>query len=136
MPTVDDVREVTLPRFTREDGDLAVAEYGKQLPFQPLRLFTVSGNEGALRGQHAHRWCTQFLMCVHGTIEVMCDDGTYKRGFVLDCNDKGLLIPPGIWAEETYRSRGVLAVLCDRLFEEADYLRDYAGFLAWRKDNA
>jgi len=40
-----------------------------------------------------------------------------------------LLIPPGIWAREDYLTDGaVLMVLCDRIYEEGDYIRDYDEF--------
>jgi dTDP-4-dehydrorhamnose 3,5-epimerase-like enzyme len=132
--TVDDVREITLPHNARADGDLVVAQQGKELSFTPVRLFTVRGIAGAVRGRHAHKSCTQFLMCVHGAIDVECDDGERMRRFILDRGNQGLLIPPSIWGTETYRSDGgVLAVLCDRLYEEDDYIRDYDQFLTWRR---
>jgi hypothetical protein len=45
----------------------------------------------------------------------------------------GLLVPPGIWAEEIYeKPHSVLAVLCDRPYEEGDYIRDFEEFKAYR----
>ena len=39
----------------------------------------------------------------------------------------------GIWATQTYlTANAVLVVLCDTLYEETDYLRDYPDFQAWR----
>jgi len=134
MLTVDNIREITLPHNVRADGDLVVAQQGKELSFASVRLFTVRGNKGAVRGRHAHKRCTQFLICVHGEIDVECDDGSGKRLTVLDRGNKGLLIPPSIWSTETYCTDGaVLAVLCDRLYEEDDYIRDYDQFLTWRR---
>jgi dTDP-4-dehydrorhamnose 3,5-epimerase-like enzyme len=134
LKTVKDIEEVVLPHNVRSDGDLVVAQQGKELSFAPARLFTVRGIEGAVRGCHAHKRCIQFLICVHGAIEVECDDGRDRRRIILDRGNKGLLIPPSIWGTETYRTDGaVLAVLCDRLYEEDDYIRDYDQFLTWRR---
>lgn len=133
---VSDVREIALPSSARADGELVVVEEGKELPFAPVRLFTVRGIEGAVRGQHAHRQCIQFLICVHGIIDVECDDGVNKQHFKLDRGNKGLLIPASVWTSEVYRTDGaVLAVLCDRLHEEVDYIRNYQEFLAWRRSH-
>lgn len=132
--TIADVRELKLPRHARADGDLVVLEQGKQMPFAALRVFTVRAAAGAVRGQHAHKQCNQLLVCVHGEIAVECDDGVAKSHYVLDGGDKGLLIPASIWGTETYRTDGaVLMVLCDRPYEEEDYLRNYEQFLTWRK---
>jgi hypothetical protein len=73
------------------------------------------------------------MMCVNGAIEVTCDDGETKRRLVLDRPNLGLLVPPSIWATETYREAGsVLVVACDRPYEEDDYLRDYDEFRRYR----
>ena len=137
MKTIEDVRLVALPRFQHENGELVVVEGGQAVPFAPVRMFTVKAGAGALRGCHAHKACSQFMMCVHGVIKVECDDGAQKRTFVLDSGSKGLLVPPGIWASETYEVEGaVLSVLCDRPYEAGDYLREYDQFLAHRRAHA
>ncbi len=134
---ISNVKSVALPHNAREDGELVVAELDKGLPFAASRMFTVRAIAGAVRGRHAHKRCNQFLVCVHGAIDVECDDGAAKANFSLDRGNKGLLVPASIWAAETYRTDGsVLAVLCDRLYEEEDYLRDYNQFLAWRRSQS
>jgi hypothetical protein len=134
LANISDVREIALPSHSRDDGQLVVMEEGAQLPFAPLRVFTVSATQNSVRGRHAHKQCTQFLVSVHGIIAVECDDGKNKAAFLLDRGDKGLLVPASIWGTETYRTDGaVLVVLCDRRYEEADYVRDYDQFLTWRR---
>lgn len=131
--TVADVQRIELPRHVGDNGELVVIEQGKAMLFPVLRVFTVRAGAGAIRGQHAHKRCAQFLVCVHGAIDVECDDGSTKTTHHLDAGHVGLLVPPGIWASETYVTAGaVLSVLCDRHYEADDYLRDYHAFLSWR----
>jgi hypothetical protein len=114
------------------DGDLSVLD-AADLPFAIVRLFFVRAAAGAQRGMHAHRRCSQFMMCVSGAIEVTCDDGEAKRTLVLDRPNLGLLVPPSIWATEIYRETGsVLAVACDRPYEQDDYIHDYDEFRRYR----
>ena len=41
-----------------------------------------------------------------------------------------LLIPPGIWAQQTYTvENSILTVLCDRIYEAEDYIREYNIFI-------
>lgn len=137
LKNVGDVRLVELPRFARDDGEIVVAQTAAQLPFTIERVFTVTAPAGAQRGDHAHRRCTQLMFCAHGIVEVICDDGQAQRSFVLDRNNLALCVPPTIWNTIFYREGGsVLAVLCDRPFEEPDYLREYPDFLAFRKANS
>jgi UDP-2-acetamido-3-amino-2,3-dideoxy-glucuronate N-acetyltransferase len=135
---LDAVKLIDIRNYPDVNGNLAFVEGGKDLPFQIARAFYVYGvHPGDVRGQHAHRRCHQFLICVHGSVEVVCDDGASKKSFALDSPLKGLHIPPSIWAEQRYASsETMLMVLADRLFEEADYIREYAAFLIYRREDA
>lgn len=64
-----------------------------------------------------------------GEIRVVCHDGRKVSHYLLNSVERGLLIPPGIWAREDYMTDGaVMMVLCDRAYEEEDYIRDYDEF--------
>jgi dTDP-4-dehydrorhamnose 3,5-epimerase-like enzyme len=130
--SIADVHEAQLPLHSRDDGDLAVLEKAN-LPFAITRLFFVRAADKAIRGQHAHKLCNQFMMCVHGVIEVTCDDGETTRAIRLDAMNKGLFVPASIWASQVYCApQSVLVVACDRAYEEDDYIRDYAQFRHYR----
>ncbi|WP_458760232.1 sugar 3,4-ketoisomerase [Afipia sp. TerB] len=121
-----------LAHHARGDGQLSVLSRD-DLPFDIVRVFFVSAVEGAKRGMHAHKRCSQFMICTSGEIEVICDDGEATRSFALDRPNLGLLVPPGIWATEIYRAPGsVLTVACDRPYEEDDYIRDHGAFQRYR----
>lgn len=127
-------RFIDLPCHRRDDGEVVVAEVAAQVPFAIARMFTLTAPAGAVRGKHAHRLCSQFMLCVHGAVDVACEDGHRQKSFTLDRPDKALLVPPGTWNVVTFHQTGsVVAVLCDRPYEEHDYIRDYAEFLAYRK---
>lgn len=136
--TLDVVKLVGIRNAADVNGSLGFIEGGRDVPFQIARAFYVYGvHAGDIRGQHAHKACHQFLVCVHGKVEVTCDDGKGKKTFVLDSPMTGLHIPPSIWAEQRYSSSDtMLLVLADRLFEESDYMRDYDGFLRYRVGGA
>ena len=123
------VKLIKLPCDLADSGDLVVMEGVAHVPFNIARVFVVRGVAGAIRGQHAHKACTQFMTCHYGKVEVQCDDGHEVAVFMLDHANFGLLIPPGIWAQQTYLvSNSVLTVLCDRPYEKQDYIRDYSDY--------
>jgi hypothetical protein len=131
---VHDVQTIDLPRYSRADGEIVVAEMSASVPFSIARLFTLRGPSGGERGKHAHFQCSQFMLCVNGSIDIICDDAKEQKTFALDRNNAGLLVPPTIWNTVLFRKPdSVLAVLCDRRYDEADYIREYDDFLAWRK---
>ena len=67
-------------------------------------------------------------------VEVICDDGNNKFNCVLKQNDKGILLPSGIWSEQKYiEDKTNIIVFCDNYYDELDYIRNYQEFLEWRK---
>lgn len=134
LPSIDAVKIVKLPHHLEENGDLVVMEGLINVPFSIARVFVVRAPDGSIRGQHAHRECTQFLTCPNDAVEVQCDDGEQKAIFTLDHPNIGLLLPAGIWAQQTFKGKGsALTVLCDRPYEAGDYIREYSEFLAYRQ---
>ena len=122
------VKLIELPYLKENNGDLVVVE-GNIIPFNVFRVFTVRASKDSVRGEHAHRHCSQLLICTNGAVEVKCDDSKTTEIYVLDKPNFGLFIPPGIWADQKYiENNTILTVLCDRPFEEADYIRNYDDF--------
>ena len=122
------VKLIELPYLKENNGDLVVVEENI-IPFNMSRVFTVRASKDSVRGEHAHRHCSQLLICTNGAVEVKCDDTRTTEICVLDKPNFGLFIPPGIWADQKYiENNTILTVLCDRPFEEADYLRNYDDF--------
>ena len=109
-------------------GRVAVAE---QLPFVPSRIFMVYDVPSLeVRGEHAHRVCEQFLVCVAGQVTVAVDDGRARDEYLLDSPGIGLYIPPRIWATEfRYSEDAVLVVAASHPYDPDDYIRDYSQFL-------
>ncbi len=98
--------------------------------FRTRRFFSINENKGAIRGKHAHIRCKQFLVCLHGKIKVICEDGKNKKTFILKNSSSGLLIPEGIWATQFYLGKkNILNVFCNKEYNENDYIRNYDIFL-------
>lgn len=121
-----------MPRFIDLRGSLSVGEFGRDLPFAPQRYFLVFGVPSReTRGEHAHRECHQFLVCTHGSVRVLADDGRGRREFLLDSPDAGLHLPPMTWGTQfQYSPDAVLLVLASHAYDAGDYIRDYDEFLA------
>ena len=64
-------------RITDARGGLTVGEVPTEVPFSPARYFVVFDVPSVeLRGEHAHKLCQQFLICLHGSCRVLLDDGS------------------------------------------------------------
>jgi UDP-2-acetamido-3-amino-2,3-dideoxy-glucuronate N-acetyltransferase len=122
---------VKLPRFEDMRGALTVGEFGRSVPFAVKRYFMVFGVPSAeVRGEHAHRRCEQFLVCAHGSVSVVVDDGERREEFVLDDPCTGVHLPPMVWGTQyRYSADAVLLVFCSELYDPDDYIRDYHAFV-------
>ena len=124
------VELIKFPIFEEDNGELSVFEQNfDAIPFLIKRIFNVRSEINSIRGKHAHRLCSQLLICSNGSIEVFCDDSVDQKVFLLDKPNIGLLVPPGIWAEQKYiQKNSSMTVICDRLYEPEDYISDYDNF--------
>ena len=115
-------------------GNLSVCDFGKDIPFTPLRHFLIYDVPSSeIRGEHAHLICQQFLIAVKGSVHVAVDDGTRKELFVLNKNNYGLYLPPKTWAiQYNYSADAVLLVFASHPYSEVDYIRKYGDFLKIR----
>ena len=124
------VRGVTLhkiPAFEDIRGHLIAAEIARELPFVPVRFFVVHHvPSGEVRGEHAHRECHQFLVCLKGRVHVLVDDGSNRQEVVLDRPELGVYIPPKIWGTQyRYSEDAALLVFASHRYDPDDYIRDY-----------
>jgi UDP-2-acetamido-3-amino-2,3-dideoxy-glucuronate N-acetyltransferase len=119
MPHVVDIR-----------GSLTVGECERSIPFPVKRYFMVFNVPSTeTRGEHAHRECHQFLICVRGSCAVVADDGTRRQEFLLDRPDVAVHMPPMVWGVQyKYSPDAVLLVFASHYYDSADYIRDYVEF--------
>jgi acetyltransferase-like isoleucine patch superfamily enzyme/dTDP-4-dehydrorhamnose 3,5-epimerase-like enzyme len=120
-----------LPLVSDLRGNLTFGEYQQSLPFVPMRYFLVFDVPSKdVRGEHAHRECHQFLVCVKGSCSVVVDDGQNRTEVLLNRPNLGLHVPPWVWATEyKYSQDAVLMVLASDVYKAEDYIRDYDTFL-------
>ncbi|WP_149202570.1 WxcM-like domain-containing protein [Actinotalea subterranea] len=113
-------------------GSLAAVEMSRDLPFVPARFFAVFGVPSKdVRGEHAHRECSQVLVSLRGSVRCIVDDGERRDEVVLDQPDVGLYMPPMTWGTQfDYSADAVLAVFASHPYDGADYIRDYDEFRA------
>lgn len=128
------VKGVAIHKLNHVDdlrGALCVAEWQTDIPFEPKRVFYVYNVPNVrVRGEHAHKQCHQFLVCVCGSVAVVVDDGYNREEYSLDRPWIGLHIPPRVWGiQYKYSSNAVLMVFASHRYDPDDYIRDYDEFL-------
>ena len=84
MQSISDIRIINIPtHYAGNNMSLSVFEEGQNIPFSVSRVFVVNAGNGSVRGKHAHKECIQLLVCLSGSIEVICDDGVHRKKYKL-----------------------------------------------------
>ena len=122
-----------LPLIRDLRGNLSVGEFDRSVPFTPRRFFMVFDVPSKnVRGEHAHRNCHQFLICVRGSVQCVVDDGTSRREVCLDSPSLGLYMPAGLWGTQyRYSDDALLLVFASEFYDSDDYIRDYDKYLLY-----
>jgi len=112
-------------------GSLMVSEFKKDLPFIPKRIFFVYDVPNKkIRGEHAHKTCEQFLVCIKGKVSALIDNGKERNQVELDSPEKGLYIPAMIWGSQfNYSEDAILLCFASKKYDNSDYIRDYSEYL-------
>lgn len=120
------LRQIRDPR-----GLLLIAEKGQEIPFTPVRLFTISEvPSGGRRAEHAHHSLEEFFICLKGACTISLDDGTTQREIRLDRPEAGLHKPPMVWVVlHSFTPDAMLLVLASDTWTDADHIKDYDAFI-------
>lgn len=112
---------IDIPTITDDRGSLSVLE--KLLPFEIKRVYFIHGAGGSKRGGHRHKESIQATICVHGSVEIMCDNGKEQINYLLDSPEKCLMLEPHDWhVMHNFSSDSVLLVLASNYYDKSDYI--------------
>lgn len=131
--SINDAEIIKLDHHNSTEGILTIAQYQKNIPFKVERVFFIKpSKEKTIRGNHSHKSLSQFMICLSGRIEICVDDSHDKKTIILDKSTEGLLVPPDIFCWQNYLTDdALLLVLCDKPFDEKDYIREYQEFVKY-----
>ena len=111
-------------------ASLQLGSYEREVPFTPKRYFAVYNVPSReVRGEHAHKKCKQFIVCVHGSCNILLDDGRNRREVILDRPNVGVFMPALVWGtQHRYSDDAILLVFASEFYDPDDYIRSYAEF--------
>ena len=117
-------------------GTLGVLDFSK-LQFLPRRIYWITDtSENITRGAHAHKLLNQIFLVLSGSVIIDIFKGLEKQSFNLIAEGPILMLEPGYWRNiKLLTPDSLLLVLCDREYEESDYIRDWEDYLEWYRAN-
>ena len=124
-------------KFTKKSGTLLPITFNNKFPIKVKRIFIIYGKKKYLRGDHAHKKCSQVFFPIKGKIKINMKYKKTKKSIILtQDNSKALLVPPRIWISvESLNSNSAVLVLTDYEYDVKDYIETYKEFIAYQKRN-
>ena len=131
------MKKIKFKSFQKKSGTLIPFLIKKSFPLKPKRIFFVNGKKNFVRGNHAHKKCSQFLFPLLGKTKIQFEDVKFKKTIILDYKKKeGLLLKPKTWCKIKFLTKyAILLVACDMEYNFNDYIEDYDEFIKIIKKN-
>ena len=116
--------------YKNSTGKLIPFTFNKKFPIKPKRIFYVFGKKNKIRGEHAHKKCSQFLFPLLGSFEIKIINKKENRKFIAKSNKNiGYLIKPKTWLEIKFLNKfSVLMTVCDMNYDKRDYIENFKKF--------
>ena len=114
---------IDIRTFKDSRGSLSVLE--SEIPFTIKRVYYISGvpDPVVVRAGHRHKINIQALICVNGSCIISNDNGKEKEEFILDNQEKCLILMPEDWhTMHHFTQDAVLLVLASELYDSDDYV--------------
>ena len=108
---------------------LHVLENLSKRKFDIKRIFFLNPSKNCLRGDHAHRLCTQIFLSLKGNIEITIQNKQGIKKIKLAEFMSPLKVPPLNWVKIKMKKNQLLMVICNKKFSEKDYIRNHQTFL-------
>tara|TARA_A100001011_G_scaffold308012_1_gene323488 strand:+ start:710 stop:1111 length:402 start_codon:yes stop_codon:yes gene_type:complete len=124
------IKKTKIKSFKNSTGKLIPFTFNNRFPIKAKRIFYIFGKKNKIRGEHAHRKCSQFLFPLLGNFELTILSKKENKKFIMYSKKKfGFLIKPKTWLKIKFLSKSsVLMVVCDKNYDFKDYIEDLKEF--------
>ena len=116
--------------FKKKSGTLIPFSLKNDIPFKVKRIFLIYGKKNFVRGNHAHKKCSQFILPIQGKIQIQYEGKDFKNTEILDYKKKeSCYLKPLTWCKIKFlTNNSVIMVFCNREYEYKDYIENYKLF--------
>ena len=130
------VQVLQLPQCVDERGSLTWLEGNVHIPFKVERVFWISDvPDGKTRGGHAHRTCHEFIVPLHGSFEIIVDDGSGEHCYKMNRKTEGIVIPAGTWCElKNFEPGTECLVLASHPYQQEGYWHNHEEWMKERNE--
>ena len=129
-----DSKIIDLPKILDARGNLSFFENSTQIPFDIKRtywIYDVPGGE--MRGSHAFKKSTEFIIALSGSFDVVLNDGENEMIYSLNRSYYGLYVPNMLWRSiENFSTNSLALIVSSIPYDVDDYIRNFDEFKIMR----
>ena len=124
------IKKFKIKSFSSAAGKLIPLNFDKQFPMRVKRVFFLHGNKNKIRGNHAHKKCSQFFVPILGKFILEIKTPSTKKRIMLNHLSKiTVLVPPKYWCSVKFINKNsILMVACDQHYNLNDYLKNFNAY--------
>ena len=121
------IRKFRLKSYSSLNGKLMAINFNKKFPMNVKRVFFIYGQKNKIRGEHAHKKCSQLFIPIFGKLILNIETPDTKKRIILNHLSKtAVLIPPKYWCHIKFiKKNSILMVACDQYYNVNDYLESF-----------
>ena len=127
------IKNFKIKAYSSITGKLIPLVFNKKFPIKAKRIFFVYGKKNKIRGDHAHKKCSQFFIPIFGKVILDIKTPKMKKKIVLNHLSKiAVLVPPKYWCSIKFTNKNsILMVVCDKNYDFDDYLESYDDYIKY-----
>tara|TARA_B100000287_G_C20397501_1_gene688230 strand:+ start:292 stop:696 length:405 start_codon:yes stop_codon:yes gene_type:complete len=130
------IRKFKIKSFYKSTGKLIPLSFNKRFPLKVKRVFFLYGKKNKIRGDHAHKKCSQFFLPIAGKAVLNIRTLNDKKNIKLSqSSNTAILVPPKYWCGVKFLNKNsVVMVACDKLYDYKDYLHTFKDYKKYLKN--
>ena len=124
-------RKYKIKSFYKSTGKLMPLSFNKNFPIKVKRIFFLYGKKNKIRGNHAHKKCSQFFIPIYGNAVLTIKTNKKVKKIPLKRSTfNAVLVPPNYWCSIKFLNQNsIIMVACDRFYETNDYIKNFNLYL-------
>ena len=129
------IKKIKIKSFVNSTGRLIPLTFNKKFPIKKKRIFFLYGKKRQIRGEHAHKKCSQLFLPISGKFILSIKTPDSEKQIILNHKNKtAILVPPKYWCGVKFLTKdSVIMVVCDKEYDFNDYLEDFDEYKAYLK---
>ena len=135
MISLNKLKKFKVKTFSKSSGELIPLSFKKQFKIDAKRIFFIYGKKNKIRGEHAHKKCSQLFFPVLGKMVLDIKTPKIKKKIILSHSSKeAILVPPKYWCSVKFlQNKSIVMVVCDQYYNFNDYLETFNDYKKYLK---